>query len=69
MNHSFRQTDTLDAVLRRAPGAADVLHRLALDTCCGADRSLREAAEVAGLPVEDLLAQLNAAPVAASCNL
>lgn len=60
MNHSFQESDTINDVLKRAPGAADLLHRLSLDTCCGAGRSIREAAEVAGLPVGELLAQLNA---------
>lgn len=64
MNHSFQETDTISDVLKRAPGAAALLHRLSLDTCCGARRSIREAAEVAGLPAEELLALLNATPVA-----
>jgi len=64
MNKSFQETDTIRDVLARAPGAADLLHRLSLDTCCGAGRSIREAAEVAGMPAEELLAQLNNAPAA-----
>ena len=59
MNNSFQETDTINDVLKRAPGAATLLHRLSLDTCCGAGRSIREAAEVAKMPVEELLAQLN----------
>ena len=69
MNHRFNETDTITDVLKRAPGAAELLHRLSLDTCCGAGRSLREAAAVAGLPVEELLVQLDAAPAPGTCSL
>ncbi len=69
MNKSFQETDTIREVLARAPGAADLLHRLSLDTCCGAGRSIREAAEVAGMPAEELLAQLNNAPAADACSV
>ena len=69
MNHRFHETDTISDVLKRAPGAAELLHRLSLDTCCGAGRSLREAAEVAGLPVEELLIQLDATPAPGTCSL
>ena len=69
MNYSFEETDTIRDVLKRAPGAADLLHRLALDTCCGAGRSIREAAEAAGMPAEELLRQLNETPVADACSV
>lgn len=69
MNKSFQETDTIREVLARAPGAADLLHRLSLDTCCGAGRSIREAAEVAGMPAEELLAQLNNATAADACSV
>lgn len=69
MTHSFQETDTIRDVLKRAPGAADLLHRLSLDTCCGAGRSIREAAEVAGMPTAELLRQLNEIPAADACSV
>lgn len=69
MSYGFQETDIIRDVLQRAPGAADLLHRLSLDTCCGAGRSIREAAEVAGMPAEELLRQLNEIPVADACSV
>lgn len=69
MTHSFQETDTIRDVLKRAPGAAGLLHRLSLDTCCGAGRSIREAAEVAGMQTEELLRQLNEIPAADACSV
>ena len=69
MNYSFQETDTVRDVLARAPGAADLLHRLSLDTCCGAGRTIREAAEAAGMPAGELLRQLNQTPVADACSV
>ena len=69
MNYSFQETDTVRDVLKRAPGAADLLHRLSLDTCCGAGRTIREAAEAAGMPAGELLRQLNQTPVADACSV
>lgn len=52
-----RVSDVLFAVA----GSAPIFARYGMDTCCGGARSLREAAERAGIPVETLMDELRAA--------
>lgn len=51
-------TSVADAA-RDAAGRA-VLERFGLNHCCGAHLSLREGAAAAGVPIDDVLAALNA---------
>ena len=44
----------------RDPAGRAVLERFGLDRCCGGGLSLREGAAAAGVPLDDLLAALNA---------
>ena len=46
-----RVSDVLFAVA----GSAPIFARYRMDTCCGGARSLREAADHAGIPVETLM--------------
>lgn len=47
----------------RDPAVRAVLERFGLDRCCGGGLSLRAGAAAAGVPLDDLLAALNAPPV------
>ena len=49
---------TVNELLRRYPGSAATLQRLALDTCCGGGLSLASAAEKAGLSYTELMTVL-----------
>ena len=51
-------TQTVEEVSHRVPGALEVLKRLGVNHCCGAQLCLDQAAASAGVPVETLLAQL-----------
>ncbi|GBD24105.1 hypothetical protein HRbin29_01778 [bacterium HR29] len=52
---------TLEAITRRWPGTVEVLESHGLDLCCGGSRTLAEAAQEHGLPLEPLLERLRAA--------
>ena len=60
---TFTAEDTVADVSRR-PEALDALKRLGVNHCCGAHLTLAEAAAAAGLPLDDLLATVNAGPMA-----
>ena len=45
-------------LLRESPGAAAVLNRFGIDTCCGGSLSLADAAASVGLPLAELLAAI-----------
>lgn len=47
-------------LIQRHPAALPLLTTAGLDTCCGGGRSLREAAEQAGVGLTDLLRALEA---------
>lgn len=53
-------TTTVNDLLRRHPGSIAVLNRFGVDTCCGASLPLEAAALNAGVPLEELLAALEA---------
>jgi hypothetical protein len=55
--------DTVADASRRAEGLG-ALKRLGVNHCCGAHLSLAEAAAAAGVPLDELLAALDAAPLA-----
>jgi iron-sulfur cluster repair protein YtfE (RIC family) len=55
--------DTVAEASRR-PEALDALKRLGVNHCCGAHLTLAEAAAAAGVPLAELLAAVNAAPLA-----
>lgn len=50
--------ETVGEVVQRMPGSLEVMKRLGINHCCGAQLSLAEAAAAAGLPVDTLLAAL-----------
>jgi iron-sulfur cluster repair protein YtfE (RIC family) len=50
--------ETVEGVVRRVPGAAEILGTLGIDTCCGGRLTLAQAAASAGLPVGTVLAAL-----------
>jgi iron-sulfur cluster repair protein YtfE (RIC family) len=52
---------TVNDVLRRWPAAVAPLNALGIDSCCGGGASLREAADEAGIPLDDLLAAIESA--------
>src|SRR5688500_7895207 len=54
-------TSTVEEVVRRFPGANQVLERLGINHSCGARLPLDLAAASAGLPLETLLARLREA--------
>ncbi len=60
---AFNATDTVADASRR-PEALDALKRLGVNHCCGAHLSLAEAAAAAGVPLDELLAAVNAVPLA-----
>jgi regulator of cell morphogenesis and NO signaling len=57
---------TVNDLLRRWPGAVATLNAFGIDACCGGAMPLREAAEEAGVALDELLAaiDLTAAPEA-----
>ena len=58
------QAETIVAEVVRDPAGRAVLERFGVNHCCGAHLSLREGAAAAGVPIEALLAALDApAPV------
>ncbi|HEY9519036.1 MAG TPA: DUF542 domain-containing protein [Gemmatimonadales bacterium] len=56
---------TVNDLLRRHGELAPLLSRLGIDTCCGGEQSLEEAARGAGLSLAELLARLRPALEAA----
>ncbi|HMS01573.1 MAG TPA: DUF542 domain-containing protein [Gemmatimonadaceae bacterium] len=52
----------VDEALFALAAAPAVMARYGLDTCCGGARTLRAAAEHAGVPLEQLLRELGIAP-------
>lgn len=48
----------IDDVIDADPGAMRVFSEYGVDTCCGAQRSLREGAEEASVDLDDLLSAL-----------
>jgi iron-sulfur cluster repair protein YtfE (RIC family) len=53
-------SDSVNDVLRRYPELIGVLNAHGVDTCCGGAQSLTEAASLAGLRLETLIAELTA---------
>ena len=51
---------TVHEAMGKIPGAAEVFRRFGLDTCCGGDLPLEEAARHHGVELERLLAALEA---------
>jgi len=51
--------DTIDMVVKRVPGAVTVLRELGIDTCCGGNLTLAQAAASAGIPSERILRTLS----------
>lgn len=52
---------TVNETIRRHPGAVAVFGRHGIDSCCGGDLPVAEAAERHGVAVESLLEELEAA--------
>jgi len=50
--------DTVGTAVRDVVGAVDVLRSFGIDTCCGKELTLAQAAAGAGVPVEVLLRAL-----------
>jgi iron-sulfur cluster repair protein YtfE (RIC family) len=50
---------TVNDLLREEPGAAAVLNRLGIDTCCGGTLSLEEASRAAGTTADAVLQQVH----------
>jgi iron-sulfur cluster repair protein YtfE (RIC family) len=65
---SLQTTETVEAVARRSARVREVLATLGLDQCCGAHLTLAEAAAAAGVPLETLLARLDAALAAGASS-
>ncbi len=66
--HSASTLDTADTVgdlVRRHPGALEILKALGINHCCGAHLTLAEAAAAAGVPLEALRAALGVGRVPA----
>lgn len=55
------RTMTVETIARRWPATVEVLEAHGLDLCCGGSRSLAEAAQEHGLPLEPLVERLRAA--------
>ena len=51
-------------VARRHPGTLDVMKKLGINHCCGAQLTLAEAAAAAGVPLDALLGALDESPSA-----
>jgi iron-sulfur cluster repair protein YtfE (RIC family) len=58
----FTAEQTVAEVSRRSPAALDAIKKLGLNHCCGAHLTLAEAAASAGVPLNDVLAAVNASP-------
>lgn len=52
---------TVNELLKRHPSVLPVLNAFGVDTCCGGSESLAEAATSSRIPLETLLAGLDAA--------
>lgn len=52
---------TINEILRNVPEAAAVFNRLGIDTCCGGNLTLAQAADSIGLSIDEVLHQLRAA--------
>jgi regulator of cell morphogenesis and NO signaling len=50
--------DTIDTVVTRVPGALAVLREMGIDTCCGGDLTLAQAAASAGIPAARIVQAL-----------
>ena len=56
---TVRAEHTVADVMHRDAGALEILKQMAINHCCGAHLTLREAAAAAGVSLEALLARLN----------
>jgi iron-sulfur cluster repair protein YtfE (RIC family) len=52
---------TINEVLLKSPSAVSVLNAYGIDTCCGGDDSIAEAAACNGIDLDELLAVLREA--------
>jgi iron-sulfur cluster repair protein YtfE (RIC family) len=50
--------DTIDMVVKRVPGVVAVLREMGIDTCCGGNLTLVQAAASAGIPAARILQAL-----------
>lgn len=57
-NQTTLAAASVNEVLRLAPATGAVFNRLGVDTCCGGGLPLDEAAREAGVPLDELLAEL-----------
>jgi iron-sulfur cluster repair protein YtfE (RIC family) len=51
---------TVNELLRRHPSVLPVLNAFGVDSCCGGSESLAEAAQASRIPIEALVAALEA---------
>jgi regulator of cell morphogenesis and NO signaling len=58
---AFAPGETVDAAVKRSPRALPVLRELGIDTCCGGNLTLAQAAASAGIPAEQVLERLSRA--------
>jgi len=56
-----RPEQTVGDVVRDDAGALEVMRKMGINHCCGAQLTLSEAASSAGVPLDTLLAALNEA--------
>src|SRR5262249_25759031 len=56
---AIRAEDTVGEIARHRAGALEVMKRMGINHCCGAQLTLNEAAAATGVPLEELLAALN----------
>jgi len=67
MAQSVIQADQIVGdVAHRHPGALEVMKRMGINHCCGAQLTLSEAAAAAGVPIDDLLEALDDARAASA---
>jgi iron-sulfur cluster repair protein YtfE (RIC family) len=57
-----RGEQTVEDVVHHHAGALEIMQRMGINHCCGAHLTLHEAAAAAGVPLDALLAALNAPP-------
>src|SRR5574337_1602881 len=57
--HQFMSTTTVDDVVHADPALSRVLNAHGIDTCCGGNATLAEAAHVRGIDLDKLLTALN----------